>query len=126
LFATDSQQSSPADARIPLAAAATASANQPNDLPTAKEDTVSQSGITEDDNADQTLGERSPLTHFGYWLYDLPAESGRPASMEAFMYWVSYSDGNIKPGLAEELAEAEELDDHGRIKKAVLSFRPEA
>ena len=45
--------------------------------------------------------------------------------MEAFMYWVSYSDGNIKPGLEEELAEAEELDDHGRIKKAILSFRPE-
>jgi len=82
------------------------------------------SAITASDSSHQFSG-RSPLTRFGTWLCELPAESGKPASMEAFMYWVSYSDGNIKPGLAEELAEAETLDDHGRIKKAVLSFRPE-
>jgi len=79
----------------------------------------------ESDKADDVPTERRPLTRFGSWLHDLPHESGKPASMEAFMYWVSYSDGNIKPGLAEELAVAEELDDHGRIKKAVLSFKPE-
>lgn len=79
----------------------------------------------ESDDANEVPSGRRPLTRFGSWLHDLPLESGKPASMEAFMYWVSYSDGNIKPGLAEELAEAEELDDHGRIKKAVLSFKPE-
>jgi len=41
------------------------------------------------------------------------------------MYWVSYSAGNIRPGLKEELTQATELDDHGRIKRAVLSFQPE-
>ena len=65
------------------------------------------------------------LTHFGKWLYELPTESGREAAIEGFMYWVSYSAGNIRPGLKEELAEATELDDHGRIKRAVLSFQPE-
>ena len=123
---TDKLQSSPAHAQVPLAAsAATAAVNQTNGVSQAKEDPVSHSNISESDNTDPILAKRGPLTRFGSWLYDLPAESGRPASMEAFMYWVSYSDGNIKPGLAEELAEAEELDDHGRIKKAVLSFRPE-
>lgn len=45
--------------------------------------------------------------------------------MEGFLYWVSYSAGNIRPGLKEELAQATELDEHGRIKRAVLSFQPE-
>jgi len=65
------------------------------------------------------------LTRFGKWLYELPPESGREAAIEGFMYWVSYSAGNIRPGLKQELAQAAELDDHGRIKRAVLSFQPE-
>lgn len=65
------------------------------------------------------------LTRFGKWLYELPPEAGREAAMEGFLYWVSYSAGNIRPGLKEELAQATELDEHGRIKRAVLSFQPE-
>jgi len=61
----------------------------------------------ESDDANEVPSGRRPLTRFGSWLHDLPLESGKPASMEAFMYWVSYSDGNM------------------RIKKAVLSFKPE-
>ena len=71
------------------------------------------------------LQQPQPLSRFGMWLSDMPQEEGSRAAIEAFMYWVRYGAGHIKPGLAEALSAAQELDDHGRIKRAVLSFRPE-
>lgn len=66
-----------------------------------------------------------PMTKFGLWLNQLPSDLGSRYSIEALLYWVSYGAGKAKPGLREELNNAAELDNHGRIKKAVLTARPE-
>ncbi len=66
-----------------------------------------------------------PMTKFGLWLNQLPNDLGSRYSIEALLYWVSYGAGKVKPGLREELNNATELDNHGRIKKAVLTARPE-
>ena len=69
--------------------------------------------------------EPRPMTKFGLWLNQLPSDLGSRYSIEALLYWVSYGAGKVKPGLREELNNAAELDNHGRIKKAVLTTRPE-
>lgn len=67
-----------------------------------------------------------PMTKFGLWLlHELPHDPGAQYSTEALLYWISYGAGNVNPRLREELDNATELDDRGRIKRAVLSAKPE-
>ncbi len=110
----ESDDRSTADSAITSSTAAANSLHSESDSPAAIQA-----------QASTAVQQPQPLTRFGLWLYDLPQDEGARAAMEAFLYWVRYGAGHIKPGLAEALATTDELDDHARIKRAVLSFRPE-